>query len=31
VALEDARPGARFIVRLPRTDVPAQKATPTAA
>jgi two-component system, OmpR family, sensor kinase len=31
VALEDAGPGARFIVRLPRTAVPAETPTPTPA
>jgi two-component system, OmpR family, sensor kinase len=31
VDLEDARPGARFVVRLPRAEVPAQEPAPTPA
>ncbi|HEX7297814.1 MAG TPA: HAMP domain-containing sensor histidine kinase [Solirubrobacteraceae bacterium] len=31
VELEDAHPGARFVVRLPRADVPAEQPTPTPA
>jgi two-component system, OmpR family, sensor kinase len=31
VELEDARPGARFVVRLPRAEVPAETREPTAA
>jgi two-component system OmpR family sensor kinase len=31
VELEDARPGARFVVRLPRAEVPAETREPTPA
>jgi two-component system, OmpR family, sensor kinase len=31
VELEDARPGARFVVRLPRAHVPAEEPAPTPA
>jgi signal transduction histidine kinase len=31
VELEDARPGARFVVRLPRAEVPAEEPAPTPA
>jgi two-component system, OmpR family, sensor kinase len=31
VDLEDARPGARFVVRLPRAEVPAEEPAPTPA
>ena len=30
VSFEDAHPGARFVVRLPRAEVPAQEPAPAA-